>query len=109
MTLDGFLHRADIALYAAKAAGRNACIAWQHEADPGRMRRVLKAGQIVFNSGRSVIDCTVRGLCDGAASLQVVSTDGIPQRFKLAIGTDDFSRICDITMKQQRRLEVTFA
>jgi hypothetical protein len=73
------------------------------------MRRVLKAGQIVFNSGRSVFDCSVRGLSEEAARLDVVSTAGIPKTFKLAIPTDGFSRICNVTAKQERKLEVAFA
>jgi diguanylate cyclase (GGDEF)-like protein len=112
VALDELLRRADIALYSAKDAGRNTCMAWRcppGAANLAGMRRVLKSGQIVFNAGRSVIDCTVRGLCDTAASLDVVSTAGIPEHFKLAILGDDFSRVCAITVKQGRRIEVAFA
>lgn len=110
--LDELLRRADVALYAAKDAGRNTCKAWQaprYLEGAESMRRVLKAGQIVFNSGRSVIDCTVRGLCETAARLDVVSTAEIPEIFKLAIAGDGFSRACKITTKENRKLEVSFA
>jgi diguanylate cyclase (GGDEF)-like protein len=111
MTLDELLRRADVALYEAKHAGRNTCVAWNpppgHASADG-IRRVLKAGQIVFNAGRSVIDCTVRGLGDAAARLDVMNTAGIPDRFKLAITGDNFSRACQVTAKQNVTLEVAF-
>lgn len=86
------LQRADEALYGSKGAGRNTCSLWKAEKpDMTRtLRRVFKAGLISFNAGYSTIDCTVRGLSDQGASLDVTSTAGIPQRFKLQIGADGF-------------------
>jgi ABC-type branched-subunit amino acid transport system ATPase component len=49
-----------------------------------------EAGQIVFNGGRSAIDCTVKRLSEDGASLAVLSTAGVPERFKLAIAADGF-------------------
>src|SRR6185295_7482168 len=100
------LRRADMALYDAKAAGRNTCTVWKapDAFSPGSMRRVLKAGQIVFNAGRSIIDCTVKALGDTAARVEVNSSAGIPDKFKLAISDDGFSRACSVTIKQDRVL-----
>jgi diguanylate cyclase (GGDEF)-like protein len=111
ISLDELLRRADQALYCAKDAGRNTCAIWRGLPGPagaGNIRRVLKAGQIVFNAGHCVIDCTVKGLSDQAARLNVVSTSGIPERFKLAIASDGFSRACKITQKLNASLDVVF-
>lgn len=108
--LDTMLQRADEALYAAKANGRDRCVAAAAaEEGSGFGRRVLKAGQIVFNAGRSVIDCTVKRLSEQGASIAVMSSAGVPDRFKLAIAADDFSRTCKIARKAAGELEVHFA
>lgn len=108
--LDGLLRRADTALYAAKADGRNRCQAWRavEEVPSGVLRRVLKAGRITFNAGRSTIDCTVRGLSDNGASLAVNSAAGVPESFKLQIEADGLARACRIVSKSEKKLDVEF-
>ena len=69
--------------------------------DPSIRRRVFKAGQIAFRGGRSTIDCTVRGLSDLGASLDVISTADVPGRFKLRIDSDDLSRACRVVVKRE--------
>jgi diguanylate cyclase (GGDEF)-like protein len=104
------LANADAALYRAKNAGRNRCVADSRtENAPTAGRRVLKAGKIVFNAGSSIIDCTVRRISDLAASIDLSSTAGVPETFKLRIESDSFSRMCRITEKKDGRLEVQFA
>ncbi len=105
------LERADQALYAAKAAGRNTCSFWKtaEPAPASMLRRVFKAGRISFNAGHSTIDCTVRGLSDTGASLDVASTSGIPQRFKLQIGADNVSRLCNVASVRDKNVQVQFA
>lgn len=104
------LQRADEALYASKGAGRNTCSLWKAEKPDltSSLRRVFKAGLISFNAGHSTIDCTVRGLSDQGASLDVTSTAGIPQRFKLQIGADHFSRACTVAHMRDRNIQVLF-
>jgi diguanylate cyclase (GGDEF)-like protein len=108
--VDQMLKRADTALYAAKDAGRNNCQLWQDAgpSEAGLLRRVLKAGQITFNGGRSTIECTIRGLSGKGAMLQVISTAGIPERFKLGVASEDMHRMCRVTQKRDSQIEVVF-
>jgi diguanylate cyclase (GGDEF)-like protein len=108
--LDQLLRCADSALYAAKEAGRNQTIVWV-AAPPLNgitMRKVLKAGRIAFNIGRSTIDCTVRSLSEKHAIIDVVNAAGVPEKFKLQIGANDISRACQIVSKSESRIEVEF-
>ncbi|GEP12709.1 GGDEF domain-containing protein [Methylobacterium gnaphalii] len=104
------LEHADAALYLAKDDGRNRCVEWRPAAiaQPGLRRRVLKAGQISFNGGRSTIDCTVRSLSEEGAGLKIVTSAGVPETFKLLIETDGFSRLCRIVAKADREVDVAF-
>lgn len=108
---DDLLAQADAALYDAKAAGRDRQAAFRTRAEtPTTLaRRVFKAGVITFNAGHSSIDCTVRSLSDAGAAIEVVSSAGIPDSFKLQIGQDGLSRACRVAAKREKRLEVEFA
>jgi diguanylate cyclase (GGDEF)-like protein len=108
--VDLMFKRADAALSAAKAAGRNNCQMWQADEQPqtGLFRRVLKAGQITFNGGRSTIECTIRGLSRSGAMLQVISTADIPERFKLGVVSEELHRMCRIAHMRDNQIEVVF-
>jgi len=104
------LHNADLAMYSAKNAGRNQAVAWVDPApsiSPAK-RRVFKAGQIVFNAGRSTFDCTVRALSNDEATVEVTSDADVPEQFKLAIAADELSRACRIVSRSERKIEIAF-
>src|SRR5262249_36644973 len=69
--------------------------------------RVLLAGKILFNAGRSSIDCTVRNLFDGGAYLESQSPVGIPQSFDLVIAGNEV-RPCKLEWQTAQRLGVSF-
>jgi hypothetical protein len=70
-------------------------------------RTTLKGGRIVFNAGRSTIDCKVRNLSSKGAKLQVVSVVGIPDTFDLML--EGHSRQpCRVAWRSLKELGVEF-
>lgn len=103
--------QADAAMYRSKNDGRNRCTAWNSggtETAIGARRRVLKAGAIVFNDRRSVIDCTVKSLGSDGAGITVSNAVGIPADFILAIRGEGFETKCRVIAQDDRNLEVAF-
>ena len=69
--------------------------------------RTFKIGTIEFNRAGG-ITATVRNLSDSGAMLQVESIIGIPNKFTLFIGADNFKRQCQIVWRHHTRLGVRF-
>ena len=70
--------------------------------------RTLKSGKIVVQSGRSVIDCTVRNLSAGGALLLVRSLAAIPEKFDLVLESSGEHHVCRVAWRGPDRLGVEF-
>ncbi|WP_421593763.1 sensor domain-containing diguanylate cyclase [Shinella sp. M27] len=109
--IETLLAQADAAMYKAKDSGRNRCVSFASMQGADGMsarRRVLKAGNIVFNHRRSTIDCTVKSLGVDGAGITVSNTAGIPPEFMLAIKADGFETNCSVISRDRQNLEVAF-
>lgn len=109
--IETLLAQADAAMYQAKGAGRNRCVAYASMQSADGMsarRRVLKAGNIVFNERRSTVDCTVKSLGVDGAGITVSNTAGIPPEFMLTIKADGFETNCSVISRDRQNLEVAF-
>ena len=70
--------------------------------------RTLLGGKIVFNGGRSAIDCVVRNISEDGACAQVESPVGIPDRVLLTITGESEPRHCAVAWQSADRLGLTF-
>ena len=70
-------------------------------------RTTLKGGHIVFNGGRSTIDCTVRNLSRSGAKLLVASLIGIPDTFDLLL-PNTHRQPCRVAWRRGKELGVEF-
>jgi hypothetical protein len=70
--------------------------------------RTLRAGKILFNNKRSVIDCMVRNTSTNGACLLVASVVGIPPAFDLLIEGEAASRPCKAVWHGQNRIGIEF-
>jgi PilZ domain len=70
--------------------------------------RTLRAGRIVINNRRSVLDCMVRNLSPAGACLIVPSIVGIPPTFELLIEGERAPRPCKLIWHDQNRIGIEF-
>ncbi len=70
--------------------------------------RTLLGGKIIFNAGRSAIDCKVRNLSNDGACLEVESQTGIPVQFQLLVADEKEPRTCKLAWQSEHRMGVSF-
>jgi hypothetical protein len=73
-----------------------------------RRQRTFKAGKIIFNQQRSVLDCTARDFTEEGACLVVGSSVGLPEKFELLIPIDKVKRVCRVIWRSSDRVGVKF-
>lgn len=108
---DSLMLKADEALYEAKRSGRNKSMPWSGATAATtkqvERRRVLKAGKLVFNDRRSVIDCTVRALWENGAEVQVSSSTDVPDELTLEIPSSNFKWDGKVVIRRPNSLELS--
>lgn len=70
-------------------------------------RNTTIRAHIVFDGGRSGLDCIIRNLSDGGAKLEVASVAGIPRTFDL-IAPGHRPHSCRVTWRALKELGVQF-
>lgn len=70
-------------------------------------QRILKRGTIAFNNDGG-ITCRIRNISEVGAGLEVASQFGIPDDFKLVIGTDNRQRSCRVAWRKANLIGVAF-
>ena len=71
--------------------------------------RTLRAGKILINNKRSVIDCMIRNVSARGACLLLPSVVGVPQMFDLMIEGEAASRPCKMIWHAQNRIGIEFS
>lgn len=109
---DSLMLKADEALYEAKRSGRNISIPWRGTTAATtrqvERRRVLKAGKLIFNDRKSVIDCTVRALWENGAEVQVSNSADLPEALTLEIPSSNFRWTGKVAIRRPTTIEISF-
>lgn len=67
--------------------------------------RTFLAGKIIFNFGQSTIDCVVRRMSEGGATLEMQSSLGVPERFQLRLAGQEILS-CRVLWRSDRQVGV---
>ena len=70
-------------------------------------RPVLKHGRIMFNRGRSTVECVVRNLSKSGARLEVATVVGLPDAFYLVM-PDSGTLPCRVKWRRLKEVGVAF-
>ena len=62
---------------------------------------------IVFDGGRTRLDCVIRNLSDGGAKLEVATVKGVPQSFDL-MAPGHRAQHCKVAWRSLKELGVQF-
>lgn len=73
-------------------------------ANPRTSGRTFLGGKILWNDGRSTVDCIVRSLSEGGSYLEVESPVGLPERFLLQIADENEVLRCRQTSASGKKI-----
>ena len=71
-------------------------------------RNTMIVATIVFDAGRTQIDCIIRNLSESGAKLEVASVKGIPPSFDLMV-PGHRKQHCRVAWRAMREMGVAFA
>ena len=77
----------------------------EHRRQP-RMK-TYKSGRIIFNDGRSTLDCILRNLSGSGAKLSFSQVPAIPDTFKVTF-SDGSTRSCSVAWRKSLDVGVSF-
>lgn len=69
--------------------------------------RTFKSGRLVFNDGRSTLDCVVRNISEGGAKLSFNQVAAIPDVFQISL-SDGAKKTCRIVWRKSLDVGVSF-
>lgn len=69
--------------------------------------RTFKSGLLVFNEGRSTLDCVVRNISEGGAKLSFNQVADIPNVFHISL-SDGAKKTCRIVWRKSLDVGVSF-
>ena len=70
--------------------------------------RTYKPAQIVFNGRFASYECVIRNLSPRGASLQIASTAGVPNAFRVMFVTEKIEQDCEIVWRSETHIGVVF-
>src|SRR4051794_16712340 len=70
--------------------------------------KTFLAGKVIFNFGQSSIDCIVRRISEGGATVELESVLDIPDSFQLSIPSEEKVLACRLKWRSDRQIGATF-
>ena len=71
-------------------------------------REILTLGRVIFNNPLSVINCIVRDISEGGASLELPQPLQTPDTFELVIQPNPKRRLCGVIWRSEKRIGIAF-
>lgn len=108
--VDTLIHKADQALYESKRSGRNRTSVWTDLDDLKKIghHSVLQGGQIILDEQTANMNCTLRGIWEGGAELQVSAPLSVPDQFDLLLTGQSVARACQLVRRHSSSIEIAF-